>query len=150
MDDVPLESYRIIQDKDGIITDYLMAVYALIGEWVDLRAYLQGLWREVAYDGLNGAVAGAVSKLAISIIQRSASAMFLDFPGHDSYETVMNTITRGDSEKAQGNFTMALRALGPGGNMATKVRETVVIGTRGEGQRKAQKVVRFVVVVARW
>lgn len=126
LDDVPLESYRIIQDKGGIVTDYLMAVYALIQEWADLRAYLQGLWREVAYDGLNGAVAGAVSKLAIGMIQRSASAMFLDFPGHDSYETVMNTITRGNIEKAQGNFTMALHALGPDGSSANKVRETKV------------------------
>jgi hypothetical protein len=108
LDDVPLESYLIIQDKDGIMTDYLMAVYALVEEWVDLRSYLQGLWREVAYDGLNSAVAGAVSKLAIAMIQRSALAMFVEFPGHDSYETVMNTVTRGDQEKAQRYFTTSL------------------------------------------
>ncbi|KAI1157716.1 hypothetical protein F5B18DRAFT_643891 [Nemania serpens] len=30
LDDIPVESYRIIQDEEGIITDYLMAVYALV------------------------------------------------------------------------------------------------------------------------
>jgi hypothetical protein len=125
LDDVPLESYRIIQDTEGVITDYLMAVYALVREWVDLRAYLQGVWRECAYDGLNTAVAGAVSNLAIAMIQRSASEMFVDFPGHDAYETVMNTITRGDPEKAQGNFTMTLLRVCPNGH-AEKVQDTAV------------------------
>lgn len=126
LDDVPLESYRIILDQDGIVTDYLVAVYALVRDWMDLRAYLQGVWHDVAYDGLNGAVAGAVSNLAVAAIQRSASAMFLDFPGHDSYETVMDTITRGNPEKAQGNFVMTMHAISPDGNTAHAVRETSV------------------------
>ncbi|KAK4034762.1 hypothetical protein C8A01DRAFT_48910 [Parachaetomium inaequale] len=126
LDDIPLESYPIIQNKDGIITDYLMAVHALVHEWADLRSYLQGVWHEIAYDGLNGAVAGTVSNLAIAMIQRSASAMFVDFPGDNSYETVMNTITRGDPEKVQGNFIMTQYALGPDGKMAAKVGEADV------------------------
>lgn len=84
LDDVPLESYRIIHDTEGAITDYLMAVYALVQEWLDLRVYVQGVWREFAYEGLNTAVAGAVSNLAISMIQRPAAEMFVDFPGHDA------------------------------------------------------------------
>jgi hypothetical protein len=115
LDNLPLESYRIIQDTEGIITDYLMAVYALVQEWSDLRAYVQGVWREVAYDGLNSAIAGTVSILAVAMIQRSAFEMFVDFPGHDAYETVMNTITRGDPEKAQGRFTASLMAVAPNG-----------------------------------
>jgi hypothetical protein len=68
LDDVPLESYRIIEDKDGIMTDYLMATYALVLQWIDLRSYIQDIWSEVAYDGLNGAMAGAVSNMATALI----------------------------------------------------------------------------------
>jgi hypothetical protein len=126
LDDVPLESYRIIQDEDGIITDYLMAVHGLVHEWADIRSYLQGVWHEVAYDGLNGAVAGAISNLAIAMVQRSALAIFVDFPGHDSYESVMNTITRGDPGKVQRHFTMTQYALGPDGRMAGKMEEAEI------------------------
>ncbi|KAI1428087.1 hypothetical protein F5Y12DRAFT_73515 [Xylaria sp. FL1777] len=126
LDDVPVESYRIIQDEEGIITDYLMAVYALVKEWAGLRVYLQGLWRDVAYNGLNSAVAGALSNMAINIIECSAAAMFIDFPGHDSYETVMRTITRGDPDKAQGMFYLALHEINPDQASTRKVQETPV------------------------
>ncbi|KAK3317561.1 hypothetical protein B0T19DRAFT_435196 [Cercophora scortea] len=108
VEDVPLESYRIIQDKEGIVTDYLMAVYDLVRHMMKLRGKMQEIWREVAYDGLNTAVAGAVSHIAVGMVQRTAAAMFIDFPGHDSFQTVMDTITRGDVDKCQGMFTMNL------------------------------------------
>lgn len=40
LDDVPLESYRSIESEDGVMAEYLMAVYALVREWADLRNYL--------------------------------------------------------------------------------------------------------------
>ncbi|KAI0966820.1 hypothetical protein F4678DRAFT_267352 [Xylaria arbuscula] len=126
LDDIPVESYRIIQDEEGIVTDYLMAVYSLVQEWAGLRAYLQRLWQDVAYDGLNSAVAGAVSNIAINMIERSAASMFVDFPGHDSYETVMSTITRGDPDKAQGMFQLALHMIGPDRTSTRKVQETAI------------------------
>ncbi|KAI1349493.1 hypothetical protein F5Y01DRAFT_185579 [Xylaria sp. FL0043] len=126
LDDVPVESYRIIQDEEGITTDYLMAVYALVEEWAGLRAYMQGLWQDVAYNGLNGAVAGALSNMAINMIKCSAAAMFVDFPGHDSYETVMSTITRGDPDKAQGMFHLALHKISPDEASTRKVQEAAV------------------------
>lgn len=49
LDEVPLESYRIIEDESGLITEYLMAVYSVMKQWVQLRHYIQGLWREVSY-----------------------------------------------------------------------------------------------------
>lgn len=110
---LPLESYRIIQDQEGIMTDYLMAVYDLMRQCMDLRHYLEKIWREVAYEGLNSAVAGALSNTAIAMIQRSAAEIFIDFPGHDSYETVMNTMTRGDVEKAQSMFQVSLLQFWP-------------------------------------
>ncbi|KAI1816979.1 hypothetical protein GGS20DRAFT_535631 [Poronia punctata] len=123
-DDIPIESYRIIQDKDGIVTEYLMAVYNLVKEWVDIRAYLQDLWQDVAYRGLNSAVAAAVSNIGIQMIERSAAAMFADFPGHESYETVIDTITRGDPDKAQGQFSFALHRYN--GASTHKVREAAI------------------------
>ncbi|OIW22387.1 hypothetical protein CONLIGDRAFT_638365 [Coniochaeta ligniaria NRRL 30616] len=93
--DVPIESYRILQDKDGITTEYYMAVRALAYEWADIRAYLQEVWRETMYGGINIAVPGALLKMAVNIVQRSAAGMFVDYPGQDSFELVINTFTRG-------------------------------------------------------
>ncbi|KAL6886865.1 hypothetical protein GGI43DRAFT_388484 [Trichoderma evansii] len=108
LDQVPLESYRIIEDADGITTDYLLAVYALFEESCDLRLYMSGVWHEVAYEGLNSAVAATLANIATATVKRAESAIMVEFPGHESYERVMQTITRGNIEKAQGNFTMSL------------------------------------------
>ncbi|KFY30434.1 hypothetical protein V493_01928 [Pseudogymnoascus sp. VKM F-4281 (FW-2241)] len=109
LDEVPLESYRIIEDEDGLVTDYLIAVYSYARQWIVLRRHLQGQWREVPYDGLNSAVAGALSNAATAMVKQTESAFFIDYPGgHESYETVMRTITRGDPGNAQGKFQMQL------------------------------------------
>ncbi|OBT60983.1 hypothetical protein VE03_09640 [Pseudogymnoascus sp. 23342-1-I1] len=109
LDEVPLESYRIIEDEDGLVTDYLIAVYSLAQQWTSLRRYLQGVWHEVSYDGLNSAVAGTLCNAATAMVKQTESAIFVDFPGgHESYETVMRTITRGDPDNAQGKFQMQL------------------------------------------
>jgi len=104
LDSVPLESYRIIDDTDGIVTDYLMAVYSLLEEGVKLRSFVQKTWQDVAYCGLNSATAGAITNMAIAMIQRTEAAIFVDFPGHESYETVLQTITRGNMQWAKTNF----------------------------------------------
>ncbi|PNP54431.1 hypothetical protein THARTR1_04988 [Trichoderma harzianum] len=114
LDQVPLESYRIIENADGLVTDYLMSVYALFEEICDLRLHMSGLWHEVAYEGLNSAVAGTLADLVTAMIKRTEAAIMVEFPGHESYETVMQTITRGNIEEAQGNFIMTLyRGDGP-------------------------------------
>ncbi|KAM7210225.1 hypothetical protein V8F06_014388 [Rhypophila decipiens] len=114
LDEIPLESYRIIESGEGgLMTDYLMAVYVLLQEMMALRFKMQETWREVAYDGLNSAVAGALSKVAVASVQRTALSIFVDFPGNDSFETVFNTITRGDVEKAQGMFSASMINIHP-------------------------------------
>jgi hypothetical protein len=123
LDEVPLESYRIIEDESGLVTDYLMAVYSLVREWIELRHYLQGLWREVSYGSLNSAIAGEVSNVAIAMVKKTQSLIFVEFPGHDSYETVMKTITRGNVEKAQGMFHVAIHRVGPDNKTIEKVHE---------------------------
>lgn len=114
--DVPLESYRIIEDESGTVTGYLMASHALVQEWCDLREYLLRQWRDVAYAGLNSATAGVVSNMAVAMLERSEFVIFLDFPGGDSYETVMKTVTRGDPERKEPVFSLAKWKLGPGDN----------------------------------
>lgn len=42
------------------------------------------------------------------MIKQTESTIFVDLPGHESYKTVMKTITRGDQEKAQGMFHMGI------------------------------------------
>ena len=98
---MPLESYHIIQAEEGSIWDYLMAALDLVKEMHALRLLLQQTWQEVAYDGLNSAVAGALCHAAHARVQRTSTAMFVDFvdfPGGDTFETVMNTLTMGDIE----------------------------------------------------
>lgn len=102
-----LESYRIIEDDSGTVTEYRMAVYALVQEWCELRAYLSGLWIDVAYAGLNSATAGVVSNMAIAMLERSESAVFPNFPDHDSYENVMSNVMRGDPERKDSIFCLS-------------------------------------------
>lgn len=102
------------------MTEYLMAVYALVQEWADLRNYLQDVWMDVAFNNLNSAFAGTLSNTAIAMLRRSELAIFALFPGHDSYETVMKTITRGDPDKAQNMFALKLLKFEPGGKAKTE------------------------------
>lgn len=104
LQEVPFESYRIIEDESGMVTDYLMAVYSLTRQLIELRHYLQGIWHQVAYQGLNSVVAANLSHVAIAMIKDTEFQIFVDFPGHDSFDTIMQTLTRGDSDGAQGMF----------------------------------------------
>lgn len=90
-----------------------MAVYALMKQWMKLRDYLQDLSGKVAYKDLNSAVAGAVSNIANAMIRHTESAIFVDFPAHESYEAVINTVTRGDHKAPQSLFYIRLHQLGP-------------------------------------
>jgi hypothetical protein len=121
--DVPVESYRIIEDKDGLVSEYLLAVYAVVREWVELRSFAQDLWREVAYVGLNGAVAASLTSTAVAMVKQTCIAVFTDFPGHESYDTIIQTITRGDPEKAQAQFGLSLYRISACGQQTEKVQE---------------------------
>ncbi|EPS39533.1 hypothetical protein H072_6698 [Dactylellina haptotyla CBS 200.50] len=123
LDDIPLESYRIIEDASGEVTEYLMAVYSIITQWTTLRQYIQTLWRKVAYKGLNSAVAGALSNMAVAMIKQTENMIFVEFPGHESFEIIMNTITRGDIQKAQGMFYTVLHKYDPTTKQFEKVME---------------------------
>lgn len=100
LDQVPLENYRTIDD-DGFFTEYRMAIYAFVHQWVELRHYLQDIWREVAYKGLNSAVAASLSNIPIGMIKDTQSQIAVDFPGHDSFEAIIDTLPRGGPDRAQ-------------------------------------------------
>jgi hypothetical protein len=91
--DIPVESYRILEDKGGLVSDYLLAVYAVVSEWIELRTFTQDLWREVAYEGLNGTVAASLTSTAVVMVKQTCIAVFADFTDHESYDTIIQTIT---------------------------------------------------------
>lgn len=73
LQDVPLESYHIIEDETGMVTDLLVAAYSLNRQSIELHHYLQGVWREVAYQCLNSAVAASMCNIAIGMIKDTRS-----------------------------------------------------------------------------
>ncbi|KAI5207288.1 hypothetical protein E4T38_03440 [Aureobasidium subglaciale] len=97
VEDVPLESYRIIDGPDDLVTDYYIAVTSIVDECYNLRQFVHKHWFHVSHSGLNSAVAGTVSRLAVSMMRRTVSAIFVDFPSEkNTYQAVMQTFTRGD------------------------------------------------------
>ncbi|CCF36334.1 hypothetical protein CH063_07928 [Colletotrichum higginsianum] len=90
-----------------------MAVRSYFLDCASLRDYLQGIWHEVAYDGLNSVVAGALVQLAFGVVKQTESDVFADFPGQVSYETLERIITRGNTQKAEKEFSAARHALVP-------------------------------------
>lgn len=121
---VSLDSCCIVDDEGNTSYDYLMAAYSLLFQMEEYRHYVQGRWREVAYGGYNSAIAATVSKMAISLVKQSESIIFVDFPGHDAYYSILKTVinsvdrdsldgptanasTSSDSSKAAGDITTA-------------------------------------------
>ncbi|CAH0053890.1 unnamed protein product [Clonostachys solani] len=133
LDHLPLESFRIIEDFNedkeegyGIITDYLVAVYYVFREIISVRSFTQNLWREVAYDDLNSAVAAAVSNMAITAVRKMATQIFVDFPGNDSFDTILQTITRGNPENLKNNLAVSLLAPEDGNEKMKEVHESFI------------------------
>ncbi|MBE3047101.1 hypothetical protein IMZ48_32180, partial [Candidatus Bathyarchaeota archaeon] len=102
---IPFESCRIIESEVSNSIDYFMAISALALCWVTLRQHIQGVWHDVAYDGLNSAVAGAISNIAVSMVKQTEVAIFVDFPDLDSYEIVTHSLMGGDPNKVEGKFS---------------------------------------------
>ena len=63
----------------GKLNDFGMASYDLSKEFVRLRMYLQDIWREVAYGGLNSTVGAIIGTAALDLIEKYYSDIV---PGH--------------------------------------------------------------------
>ncbi|KAK4200012.1 hypothetical protein QBC40DRAFT_340176 [Triangularia verruculosa] len=100
-EDLPLGEYKFTSEPDSCHEEYYAACFNVVHSWMLLRQDLQEVWRDVAYKNLNVAVAGTLSNLAISMVKRFATAVFVNFPDHDSYETISNGVTRGYSLEQQ-------------------------------------------------
>ncbi|KAK8134926.1 hypothetical protein PG984_006938 [Apiospora sp. TS-2023a] len=83
-------------NDDSYNPDYCMAIFALAQEWIDLRGLVQSHWYIASYDGANSAVAAGTTRVAFVQFRRSEAALAIDFPRHDDYYTIMNTLTHGD------------------------------------------------------
>ena len=129
LEDVPLESYGIIDEHNAgnvIMTDFLFATEDLFTQMGRHRGHVQLCWQEVAYKGLNSAVAAGVTNCAVSMVMDSVSEIFVDFPGHESYETCMMTVTRGDPSKVQGQFQCVLMTHGGDPRQAEHSKESYI------------------------
>jgi len=60
---ISVENYRIKDDD----FDYYLVVSKVWNECVELRSYTQSLWKQVIYEGVNGAVAASLTNLAVAM-----------------------------------------------------------------------------------
>lgn len=129
LEDVSLESYRIIDEHNAgnfIMTDFLFATEDLFTQMGKHRGHVQLCWQEVAYKGLNSAVAAGVTNCAVSMVMDTVSEIFVDFPDHESYDTCMKTVTRGDPSKVQGKFKCVLMTHDGDPRQAERFKESYV------------------------
>ncbi|KXH60908.1 hypothetical protein CSAL01_07207 [Colletotrichum salicis] len=101
--EAPLDSYRILEADEDLMDEYSMGVSAFKSEWCDMRTYLQDIWEDVAYHDLNSAVAGAVSKVAIAKVRKTELTIFIDFPGKDCYQNIIQAFDRSQSQQDSGS-----------------------------------------------
>ncbi|KAF4440349.1 hypothetical protein F53441_12297 [Fusarium austroafricanum] len=111
--EVPLESVRLLEAEEDK-TEYLIAVDAMVREWMEARIFVHHNWGEVAYGGFNSAAAAGVSKIAVAMAKRTAATISVDFEGYDSYEKIISMINGGHFDKPCGNFN--IEVMSPKGN----------------------------------
>lgn len=92
LENVPMESYRLLEGDDCLL--YIMAVFSLRHQWLHLRRQIRETWNEVAYEDLNSAVAVGLSKIAVVLVRKTALEIFVEFPGRDSFETIIDCLNR--------------------------------------------------------
>ncbi|KAF5657150.1 hypothetical protein FHETE_10600 [Fusarium heterosporum] len=104
--EVSRDKIQMIDQNESLLTDYSMAVLSAVKEWAELRPYMQNMWQKVAYKSGNSAVAAGTAKVAISIVKKTGTDIFIDFTDRDTYYRIVNCITRGSVDQAQGMFAL--------------------------------------------
>lgn len=91
----PLKDYKLIELNDkGEPPGYMLAALQLFRDWTELRKTLGASWQAVAQNGLNIAAVGASCHLATALIKQGELAIFVDFPGLETFQNILATITR--------------------------------------------------------
>ncbi|KAF2220571.1 hypothetical protein BDZ85DRAFT_28561 [Elsinoe ampelina] len=90
LDDLPLQSYKILQDAETALTDYHMALHSLVLDYSTFRNQLQDIWMQVVYRDLNSAGAAALTKVAVAMIHRTEAMIAADFPGDEYYQPLLS------------------------------------------------------------
>ncbi|KAI6445890.1 hypothetical protein MCOR22_004061 [Pyricularia oryzae] len=91
----PLKDYKLIELNDkGQPPEYMLAALQLFRDWTELRKTLGASWQAVAQNGLNIAAVGASCHLATALIKQGELAIFVDFPGLETFQNILATITR--------------------------------------------------------
>lgn len=98
---VPLDNYRLLESDESKEAEHFVAMLAMRSEWVEARHVLQTTWKRVSHDGLNCAVAGALSNVAIAKLKRTELEIFVDFPGLDNYDSAVQSLANGNPERCQ-------------------------------------------------
>ncbi|KAJ5512756.1 hypothetical protein N7463_002308 [Penicillium fimorum] len=76
---------------------------------------------------MDTAVASSLCEVTIGMIKDTQSQISVEFPGHDSFATIMQPMTCGDPEKAKSIFGLSVSRLKPGGTLdQTSTRSDVV------------------------
>ncbi|KAF9879507.1 hypothetical protein CkaCkLH20_03050 [Colletotrichum karsti] len=101
MEETPLDSYRLLEEDDSLMTSFTMAALAFKAEWSQTRNYIQDLWHDVAYEKFNSAIAGGVSNVALAKIKKTELEMFADFPKHNCFESIVLALNRGNTDQLQ-------------------------------------------------
>ncbi|KAG9731785.1 hypothetical protein KCU73_g11497, partial [Aureobasidium melanogenum] len=110
--EISLKEYRVIDGPDEELERAFMALAAFL-ESSKLRTLLQRYWKSVAHDQNNIAVAGIMSKMAISLVKTTAAAIFVESDGKgrssDSYITLLDGLSNGSTAKVGNSWFAEFR-----------------------------------------
>jgi len=81
LDEIPLESYRIIEDESGLVINYLMAKHSLIKQWIELRHYVQGFGAKYHMAALTVLFPGYCLIWPLLQLSKQNQQSLLTFPG---------------------------------------------------------------------
>ena len=89
---------------------------------------MQDIWRQVAEEGLNCAVAGTIANIAVTMVKELQFEISTDFPGYSSFDAIVNkAICFGDPESDinKGRFKLGFHQIDPNGSV-TQIRYSEV------------------------
>ena len=84
--DIPLSDYCFLDDD--ITMENRLAMSWAFSNMFALRMEIQCCWRQVAYSGLNSAIAGAMTNVAVALVRKADGELFASNSEHHSYDAI--------------------------------------------------------------